>query len=303
MDPALTVCLWQAMPLIEEVSDAARTARILLYLDHILRDSAVIFAIVVFAVWITRSRRDPLRNAPPRPNWLREDALFLAMFAYMAAYLVVASLLGIDGEEDPSVASSLPAAGAAQITGIITCVILGARRFRGGAGGFLCGFQRTPFWPTIGCGLGILVLTLGLCPLVLETTVDIVRRFDPAPEFPMHSTIEALRDPTQSATVVAALWVAAVILAPAAEELFFRGILHTVLLNLRCRRWIVIGGASAAFAAVHVGQPHAMPALAALGVLLGFAYERTGSLLPPIAIHAVFNLKTLVWEALHSAAG
>jgi len=35
-----------------------------------------------------------------------------------------------------------------------------------------------------------------------------------------------------------------------------------------------------------------------LALLLGYAYERTGSLLPPMVIHALFNAKTLIWEAL-----
>ena len=47
-----------------------------------------------------------------------------------------------------------------------------------------------------------------------------------------------------------------------------------------------------AFTLVHA-QVHALPALL-LGVLLGLAYERTGSLLVPILVHALFNLKTLI---------
>ncbi|MFQ5494698.1 MAG: type II CAAX prenyl endopeptidase Rce1 family protein [Phycisphaerae bacterium] len=38
--------------------------------------------------------------------------------------------------------------------------------------------------------------------------------------------------------------------------------------------------------------------MAVLAVLLGFAYERTGRLTVPIAIHAAFNLKTLIWASL-----
>jgi membrane protease YdiL (CAAX protease family) len=37
--------------------------------------------------------------------------------------------------------------------------------------------------------------------------------------------------------------------------------------------------------------------------MLGYAYERTGSLVSPILIHAAFNLKTLVWNALGGYSG
>ena len=53
-----------------------------------------------------------------------------------------------------------------------------------------------------------------------------------------------------------------------------------------------------AFAAVHFQQPHVVLALFFFGVLLGYAYERTGSLAAPVLIHAAFNLKTLVWESV-----
>ena len=53
-----------------------------------------------------------------------------------------------------------------------------------------------------------------------------------------------------------------------------------------------------AFGAVHFAQPHAIPALVVLSLLIGYAYERTGSLVAPVVIHAAFNLKTLIWSAL-----
>ena len=45
-------------------------------------------------------------------------------------------------------------------------------------------------------------------------------------------------------------------------------------------------------------QPHVVLPLAVLGVLLGVLYLRTGSLLGPIVLHALFNAKTLLWETL-----
>src|SRR5262249_14178247 len=110
-----------------------------------------------------------------------------------------------------------------------------------------------------------------------------------------HPTLSALHE-IHSFLLSSALWCGAVIAAPIAEECFFRGLLQTALVNLLQSRWVAIGISSVAFGAVHIGQPHIVPALIFLGLLLGYAYERTGGLLAPILIHALFNLKNLIWD-------
>ena len=85
--------------------------------------------------------------------------------------------------------------------------------------------------------------------------------------------------------VVGALIVIAV--APACEELFFRGILFRVL-RQRMPLWpaAVIDGILFGF--VH-GSLVIVPVLAALGVMFCYVYERTGSIFPTIALHALNN--------------
>lgn len=75
---------------------------------------------------------------------------------------------------------------------------------------------------------------------------------------------------------------------PLGEEVYFRGVIYG---GLRARwgpRWATAGSALL-FAAVHQQVIHALPILL-LGVVLAVAYGRTGSLLPPIVIHAVNNV-------------
>lgn len=55
-------------------------------------------------------------------------------------------------------------------------------------------------------------------------------------------------------------------------------------------RWIAIGLTSVMFGAVHYPQPQAVVPLAALSVAMGLVYERTGTILAPVAAHALFNL-------------
>ncbi len=90
-----------------------------------------------------------------------------------------------------------------------------------------------------------------------------------------------------------AMWViaAAVLVAPVAEELIFRGFLYGV-----AKRYFGTGFAlafsSLLFAAVHLHAP-TFPALTILGICLVLAYEATGSLLVPMAMHACFNAFSL----------
>lgn len=87
----------------------------------------------------------------------------------------------------------------------------------------------------------------------------------------------------------------AVVLAPLAEETLYRGLLLRALLR-RSSPGTAVFVSAFVFALVHyVGDPNAfrsLPALTALGVVLGWSALRTGSLSRPILIHAGFNLTT-----------
>jgi membrane protease YdiL (CAAX protease family) len=72
----------------------------------------------------------------------------------------------------------------------------------------------------------------------------------------------------------------------------YRGLLQSILIEaLDDHRWVALILTGAIFMSVHTGSVawQALPALWAFGILLGWVYERTGSLLPCILIHAVFN--------------
>jgi hypothetical protein len=52
--------------------------------------------------------------------------------------------------------------------------------------------------------------------------------------------------------------------------------------------WLSIAAGAALFAIAHANTGH-WPALFILGVCLGYAYEKSGSLLRPVFIHSIFN--------------
>ena len=80
---------------------------------------------------------------------------------------------------------------------------------------------------------------------------------------------------------------AIVILAPIAEEVFFRGVVFNAWLREGGRRWAYIGSA-ALFALIHISVVALLP-IFLLGLALAWIYDRTGNLLAPIAMHATVN--------------
>lgn len=87
----------------------------------------------------------------------------------------------------------------------------------------------------------------------------------------------------------------AVFVAPAVEELFFREVLLSRVLS----NYPLSGAAatSAAFGVLHFGAGGAIliATLIAMGAVLAWLRIRTGSLGPPIAVHAMNNLLALVF--------
>ena len=77
------------------------------------------------------------------------------------------------------------------------------------------------------------------------------------------------------------------VVAPVAEEIFFRGYLYT---GMRAR-WGVgwaLAVSSLIFALIHL-TPGVLPPLFIMGLLLAYLYERSDSLWPSILLHATIN--------------
>jgi membrane protease YdiL (CAAX protease family) len=83
---------------------------------------------------------------------------------------------------------------------------------------------------------------------------------------------------------------AIVVVAPFAEETFFRGFLFGSLRDLTSL-WPAALGSGFFFGIIHLstGDVSVVPPLAFLGVLLALLYARTGSVWPCIAVHLVNN--------------
>lgn len=153
-------------------------------------------------------------------------------------------------------------------------------------------------WRETRRGVVAALVAIALCQGVLFVTVSLIHWVFPKYAFAEHSVIDVLRNPACPWWAPGVLWLGVVIATPLAEEFFFRGLLQTALGGLVKRRGLAIALAGLLFGLAHASQPQVIPAIAIFGIILGIAYERSGSLVAPIVAHALFNAKTLLWEAL-----
>jgi len=82
------------------------------------------------------------------------------------------------------------------------------------------------------------------------------------------------------------------IFAPVAEEIGFRGVLLDGLLKTRCRPWLAILISALAFGLLHYSVQFVGAMV--FGIIVGWLYWRTGSILPGIIIHIVNNTLSFI---------
>ncbi len=244
---------------------------------------------------------DPFRRAQVRGSRITPVMVLLPLMGHLLAATLFDALRRQLGGSAATKAAELTANSLAQMVGAGCCLWVASRCFRGGVPGFLLG--RRGAIRSLGMALVYLLAAGGLCELVAQVTQRLFLLFDPAYPFAEHRVIEALRDSAEPRWASAVLWIGAAVVAPVAEECFFRGMIQTMLLRALRKRWAAVLVPAVLFGLAHANQPHVVPALILFGVILGFQYERSGGLIGPIALHALFNLKTLVWQWLMGPAG
>lgn len=183
---------------------------------------------------------------------------------------------------------------AVSVVAVLTLgLILALARFYFARG--LKGFGLSP-WTILRDIRGAIVRLLAIWPLVLAAIVVTTRvaRVIEGQDFemPQHEELEVMAE-FPSAYLQALIAFLAVVIAPLLEEMLFRGLLQSVIRSYVDRPWPAIVATSVLFAAVHSDSWH-WPALFVLSLGLGYAYEKSGSLLQPIFMHALFNGTVIV---------
>ena len=218
----------------------------------------------------------PAAARPPWPVWYAPVALVAAFAAITAASVPLLPLIVFFVISDTLAALALLVLLLVQ-DGVLV-----------GAALLFAGFTRTPrpwhfglrttgLWPTVGWAtLGFLLLIGFELGYIWLLEVD-------------ETNVEEIGGASTLAAFLVAL--AVIVVAPVAEELFFRGFFYRAL-RTKLRVWSAALIDGLVFGALHFQGPDSaviLPVIAAVGVGLCLVYERTGSLFAVIAIHASFN--------------
>jgi len=239
-------------------------------------------ASLLAATWIMRRRRAGLPIVVARPHepvpWGGGDVLQVLLIHVAVAFAGVAGLAN-----DAPLASRLAASGLATAVGtVFSLAYLIAR------GASLRDLGLGDLRPGEDLRLAIGGLALVVAPvLAFAYAVNLWVPYE-------HPIVDLLRA-QRNAAAVAIVTLSAVIVAPLAEELFFRRVLQGWLEKRlpQADGGQAVGLAAAAFALAHAGQGLAFLPLFPLAVVLGHLVRRTGSILPAVLLHGLFNAVSL----------
>jgi membrane protease YdiL (CAAX protease family) len=260
---------------------------------------------VAFVVWLLqRGRwRNPLAGVKGSGEGPSVVDLAIVVFLYLVVGWLLMPGAGVRGAAattSQSVANALEPgsfawhiATAADSVARILCaaVMVGMlrrrRSFRSPPSG-----HRGLLW-TLALGLlGGLIVT-PVCTLQLRTATIIWQWLNPGAALPVHPVLLALRNSAWGVWGGVQLLVVAVVVAPVAEELFFRGLVLQTVWRYTRHGWMSVLVSGLVFGGIH-SQPQDILPLCTLGVMQGYIRLRTGSLAVCIVVHALFNGRTMV---------
>jgi membrane protease YdiL (CAAX protease family) len=228
-----------------------------------------------------------LNRCPVRRNRLPLFFPFLQLFVWVAATALLGEIIKKALASRPgSVVEFAQTLVLVALEVMMTAFFVLTARFAfvRGLNGFGLRFRavgKDMFWAAVN-----LMAVSPVILLLLWLTVQAGRLFF-GPEFELqkHQTLVELQN---AATAVKIFLVfSTLFVVPVFEELLFRGLLQSTLTAYLARPWASIALTSVVFAAMHP-MAHFF-GIFALSCCLGYAYEKSGSLLRPIFIHILFN--------------
>jgi membrane protease YdiL (CAAX protease family) len=229
--------------------------------------------------------------APRWPTWYAWVGFVVALFGTLIAVGIVAAATGASSD-DENPTFTIVATLLQSIIFIGTAVLFASFTRRPELWHF--GLRRTRFWPTAGWA------ALGLFSFYVFAAV-----YTAAVQPDAEQTVAQDLGADEGSFGLIAAGFMVVCVAPVAEEFFFRGFFYKAL---RSRYTVLVAAAidGALFGIIHFDFSGAdalliLPPLAALGFMFCLVYERTGSLYPVIALHAVnnalaFGIQAEGWE-------
>jgi uncharacterized protein len=213
---------------------------------------------------------------PAWPPWHAPVALFGALGAISVAGVPLVPVILISDLSDDAAGIALLVLLLVQDSlFVVAALFLASSKLRLRPWHF--GIRATPLWPTVGWTALAFALMLGFELGYIELLqVDA-------------TNVEELGEDSLVAGFAVAM--AVIVVAPVAEEVFFRAFFYRAL-RTRLSVWPAALIDGAVFGSLHfqgLDTAVILPVIAVVGVGQCLVYERTGSLFAVIAIHAAFN--------------
>ncbi len=252
--------------------------------------------VALFAWWLlsTSLGRTALAGSKPRRNRVPVFAMLAPFLIWLVGPPLLRPLAGalVDQSEGPgSLIADHLAYSLGSVVAVVFILILVHLGFVRGVKGWGLRLRTVPHdlalafanllavWPLM---MGMIVLVMHLGKALSGEDFQI----------PQHGQLELITTST-SVPLQVMIVVMAVVVAPVIEEMLFRGLFQTMIRSHLDRPWLALATTAAMFAVIHLENPEHWPALFVLALGLGYAYEKSGSLLRPIFMHAMFNGLTI----------
>lgn len=236
------------------------------------------------ALWLLHRINAPeqwnVAKAPMRPNSIGVAHIVALFVGWQLAGAIIAIASASLGETPSLMFANL----AGQILVFTAAVWLAHKAFARGAQSGM-GLDISNAKGDITRGFLMFFAVIGPVILILTITRWIL------PDLPEHEMLTQIRIQPVVWKVVIAF--SAIIGAPLAEEVLFRGLLQSCLRKYM-DVWPAILVSSVIFAVIHFSVPDSVLPLILLSLGLGWLYESTGRLVAPILLHALFNTMSIL---------
>lgn len=249
----------------------------------------------LFGYWLLKTSlgRRALVDVRPRRNSMPAAFPWLFLLAWfcviVVAIYIIDSLTAKSSDEDLIFIQTVAQAAINAAFGIVALIIVRnyfARRLKG------FGLDSKKIPKDLVFAFGYLFAIIPVVYAALQITF-IIGKLIYGGDFQIepHEQIELIKSYDRQAIQMAIL-ISGSLVTPFFEEVLFRGLIQTTIRSYNIKPWPAIILTSIIFTLLHPSG--LQPAVFVLGILLGYAYEKSNSLFRPMFIHLFFNGMTLI---------
>ncbi len=244
--------------------------------------------LVLLIAWLTKEARTKRRAVVAVPWTLVDVAEAVVVLTFLMVCLsigtaVIRSLIAPAGQSETIDALLVAVSYALACAGAIALMI------------YRIGFTR-PYWQLLGVRLHNIPRQLGQGVAgyavfigLLFVALLVLRLLGLDAFLPLAKAPTELLTEARSPATLAIYLVVVAVIAPVVEEIIFRGFVYPGLRRIMPVAPAALGSALI-FAGVHVSAPvGGLVVIVLVGVVLACLYERTGSILPSMVAHSMYN--------------